>query len=136
MIKIIQQKNVTERAVAPSHLKRIGTRYFKLVVTGVSSVNYHGVRWICKCDCGGEILVHNSNLVSGKAKSCGCSKNKSPIIGKKFGKLTVIDRATSGCNRNTRWNCACDCGNTLPIYNSNLVSGSTTSCGCAIAKKK
>lgn len=31
-------------------------------------------RWRCKCDCGNETLTPTQNLLSGKAKSCGCMK--------------------------------------------------------------
>lgn len=31
-------------------------------------------RWRCKCDCGNETLTPTQNLLSGKAKSCGCLK--------------------------------------------------------------
>ena len=29
-------------------------------------------QWLCKCDCGKEIIVRSDNLKSGKTKSCGC----------------------------------------------------------------
>lgn len=28
--------------------------------------------WKCLCECGTETIVHESNLVAGKTKSCGC----------------------------------------------------------------
>lgn len=28
--------------------------------------------WVCRCDCGNEIIVSSSSLVSGNTKSCGC----------------------------------------------------------------
>ena len=28
--------------------------------------------WLCKCDCGNEIIVQSNNLKSGNSKSCGC----------------------------------------------------------------
>ena len=30
------------------------------------------LRWKCLCDCGKEILITRKELMSGKAKSCGC----------------------------------------------------------------
>lgn len=30
--------------------------------------------WLCKCDCGNEIVAYASNLKNGHAKSCGCIK--------------------------------------------------------------
>ncbi len=29
-------------------------------------------RWLCKCDCGKEIIVSSTHLQSGKTQSCGC----------------------------------------------------------------
>lgn len=61
-------------------------------------------------------------------------KEAEDLIGQKFGKLTVIERAPNkispcGANR-VRWLCKCDCGNTKIIYGQSLKNGSTRSCGC------
>ena len=51
------------------------------------------------------------------------------IIGKKYGKLTVIERAgKTGIVQLIR--CVCDCGNETTVRYPNLTSGTTTSCGC------
>lgn len=31
-------------------------------------------RWICRCKCGREVSVYQTNLTTGKSKSCGCSR--------------------------------------------------------------
>lgn len=51
------------------------------------------------------------------------------LTGKKFGRLTVIERAE---NKNGRimWKCQCECGKIVIIQNYNLKSGHTKSCGC------
>lgn len=46
------------------------------------------------------------------------------LTGKKFGRLTVIERSES------KWLCKCDCGNTKLVNGGHLVSGDTKSCGC------
>lgn len=55
------------------------------------------------------------------------------IVGEIFGHLTVIslsDKRAKG-NKETYWNCRCAlCGNISPIQRSNLLSGTTSSCGC------
>lgn len=33
-------------------------------------------RWICRCSCGNEKIVHQSNLISGNSTNCGCLKGK------------------------------------------------------------
>lgn len=56
------------------------------------------------------------------------------LVGKRFGKLTVIKRAENyispSGNKIARWLCKCDCGNEKVINSSALVRGSTKSCGC------
>jgi hypothetical protein len=51
------------------------------------------------------------------------------ITGKKFGKLTVIARATNR-KKKIRWNCICDCGQSRTVVSENLRTGHTVSCGC------
>ena len=53
------------------------------------------------------------------------------IIGKRFGRLVVLDFDHVATNRNTYWRCKCDCGNdNFLVQRCALTSGSTTSCGC------
>ena len=55
-----------------------------------------------------------------------------PMIGKRFGRLTVIAEGDkSGTSRQARWVCRCECGRiTSPILGNKLRSGETKSCGC------
>lgn len=46
----------------------------------------------------------------------------------KYGVLTVIS------NKGGSFFCRCDCGNTLNVYRSHLLSGHTKSCGCSTIK--
>lgn len=56
------------------------------------------------------------------------------LVGKKFGRLTVVSEAekryTKGGHSKRMWNCACDCGNKKILPTRNLTSGNTKSCGC------
>lgn len=52
------------------------------------------------------------------------------LVGKRFGKLTVVERMQNSKAHKTRWLCRCDCGNEVIVVGSNLQSGNTTSCGC------
>lgn len=51
------------------------------------------------------------------------------IIGKKFGRLTVLsfNRYNKGFYY---YNCMCDCGNTAVVCRNNILRGYTKSCGC------
>lgn len=55
-----------------------------------------------------------------------------PMIGKRFGRLTVIaEGEKQGKSKSKYWICRCDCGNvTRPIYGASLRLGRTRSCGC------
>ena len=93
-------------------------------------------RWLCRCECGNETLVTTSSLKSGKTKSCGClqkeitsSKCLDNLIGRTYGKLTVINRDENKHGK-TYWKCKCECGNIVTVNSYCLKSGQTKSCGC------
>lgn len=52
------------------------------------------------------------------------------LMGQKFGRLTVIERAKNTKDGRAQWKCKCDCGNELIVRGKNLRNGSTKSCGC------
>ena len=54
---------------------------------------------------------------------------KKDIVGKTFGKLTVLDEYEKILN-GTKWKCKCDCGNEVYVYRGKLTTGHTKSCGC------
>jgi len=60
------------------HKDRIGEKHGLLTVLS----RYPGLhekgptKWLCRCDCGNEIVVNDSPLVSGNTRSCGCLKYK------------------------------------------------------------
>ena len=59
-------------------------------------------------------------------------KKSEILIGKRFGKLLVVDFAERPENQKygTYYLCQCDCGNIKVIKNNNLNNGTTLSCGC------
>jgi len=61
------------------------------------------------------------------------------LLGQKFGKLTVIEKAENHIQPNgkryTRWLCKCDCGNKIIVRTSHLTKGHTRSCGCLQREK-
>lgn len=62
------------------------------------------------------------------------SKPKIDLIGKQFGVLLVIRKATSDLTPSdqskTVWLCECVCGTRLRVWAQALVQGNSTSCGC------
>lgn len=48
----------------------------------------------------------------------------------RFGKLTVIQKATTKKSGQLRWECICDCGNKIETESWSLRKGLTKSCGC------
>lgn len=52
------------------------------------------------------------------------------LVGKKFGKLTVIEKHPVRKNKRIQWICRCDCGNEAKVVTYRLNNGETKSCGC------
>ena len=69
----------------PKKIDLTGHRFGRLVV-----IREYGrskdrqVTWLCRCDCGGEVVVKAGNLCSGNTQSCGC--------------LRLERNTTHGCN--------------------------------------
>lgn len=115
----------------------VGQRFGNLVV--IKDCGKRGKRpkkhYLCKCDCGNEIVVCVDNLRNGHTKSCGCLRNKASVrrvdlCGNIFGKLTAIKFLRSNHVGTTIWLCRCECGNEIEVSYNNLLSGNTKSCGC------
>ncbi len=94
-------------------------------------------RWICLCDCGNKATVATYQLTSGGTKSCGCLRKEmvskrltKNLIGRRFGRLVVVERNGSALGNYARWKCRCDCGEECNIISTNLLKGLTVSCGC------
>lgn len=52
------------------------------------------------------------------------------LTGRRFGRLTVIERNGTAPDGEATWLCVCDCGNNATIRGRSLRGGRTTSCGC------
>ena len=52
------------------------------------------------------------------------------MIGERYGRLVVIEKAPSDKYFNSVWRCKCDCGNEKNVLRMNLKKGLTKSCGC------
>ena len=103
---------------------------------GLTLVARLGRRWRMLCECGKEIIIEAAN--AGRQRSCGCHlrratrERRAQIIGKRFGRLVVLNFQGTDERREARWLCVCDCGQQKSwVPMGSLKSGRTTSCGCA-----
>lgn len=56
-----------------------GQRFGRLVVLSITDQKelHRGRKWLCRCDCGNEVIITGSSLRSGSTRSCGCLKKES-----------------------------------------------------------
>lgn len=115
----------------------IGQQFGKLTVIEqaedyIYSNGNHQSRWVCLCECGNIITTYGNALKSGRTKSCGCS-TKENLVGKVFGKLTVIaqvEKPDARSNICRYWLCQCECGKQSIVSTADLTSNHVMSCGC------
>lgn len=109
----------------------VGQRFGKLVVLKDSGKRSKGsgVIWLCKCDCGKTFETLGPGLKSGATKSCRCLRIHN-LVGKKFGKLTVLRDSGERRKNAMLWTCLCSCGKLTNVRAICLSSGQTKSCGC------
>ncbi len=124
-------------------LSIIGSLFHKLIVDSIYQITPKDTYFKCKCECGNTTIVRGSALVSGTTKSCGCYNNyrssvynsdrfnklRESMVGKKFGRLTIVENQGSS-KGHSKFKCLCDCGKEKIVLGSSLRNGSTRSCGC------
>lgn len=96
--------------------------------------------WKCRCECGKLTYASTEGLRTGDNRTCGRTqcRNASQLqyeqqmIGKKFGKLTVISKNENKGKYGSLWNCICECGNTYVATTNHLITHNTQSCGCLL----
>ena len=138
--KLIQPKPKTKENFRGIDLT--GQRFNRLLVLEYADEehqvfygNKHKNTWKCLCDCGNIHYATTENLRRGDTPSCGCitkenGKSKlQDLTGQKFGHLTVL-KWLGTINHNSKYLVKCDCGKEYEIYASNLIQGTTMSCGC------
>ncbi|MGN1346804.1 MAG: hypothetical protein ACI4V1_08455 [Eubacteriales bacterium] len=91
--------------------------------------------WLCRCDCGNEILLDTRALRRGTITDCGCltkvKAKQKDLTGKRFGHLVCIEPTEERCSDgSTIWICRCDCGNLCSAAAAQLSRGYKKSCGC------
>lgn len=123
----------------PNKIDLTGQKFERLTVIKPAQNKGKRTAWLCKCDCGNEVVVLTESLRSNNTKSCGCLRTETArkngmtqlqdLTGQRYGFLTVIKYAGSQRNRSS-WLCECDCGNSVVVNQMELVHGDTLSCGC------
>ncbi len=104
------------------------------IVEKLPSDAYRQRRWLCRCDCSGQIILNSAQLRRGVAGHCGCRKPvmRSDLAGKRFGKLTVLGPSDQRGPRGKRtvplWQCRCDCGEICYKATDTLTSQKETMC--------
>ena len=111
-----------------------GQKFGRLTVLNkIGSDSVGHLVWRCRCDCGNEVDMLATNLIQQYTQSCGCihsevcSERGEDLIGKKFGKLTVVSLASISPRK---YLCDCECGGQAIVQPGNLKDGHTQSCGC------
>lgn len=108
-----------------------GDKFGELTVIKKADKFYY---YTCLCSCGKIKDIYKSSLILGKTRSCGHligdgirKRAEKKIIGRKFGRLTVLKKI---CIEKNTYLCKCECGNCIEIPATNLLGGKTKSCGC------
>ena len=127
-------------AYIPKPKNLIGKVFGRLKVIDYAGTTDGKTEWFCLCECGRSTKrkVWANNLLSGNSKSCGClgaDSNRKDLVGKKFGRLTVLSlNEIESITKKPKWNCLCDCGKESVFFGNALRSGNTKSCGCLKAE--
>lgn len=109
----------------------IGKQVGQWTITAFAGHDKHKMRmWRCRCSCGYERDFNTSYLNSGQPSSCpecraslrGMSDTElvQTLVGKVFGKYTVVGKAPSLPHGGRRWLCRCQCGRERIFLTANL----------------
>jgi hypothetical protein len=125
---------IRQTEIPPNTQNIIGQRFGKFTITGyVGSKGSQGSVWSSKCQCGLVLELSRQQLKEKAALNLGC-KICSPkpkyedLIGRRFGKLTVIKYAGKAV-KETSWVCRCDCGKIITIRARSLKQVINPNCG-------
>ena len=123
-----------------------GQKYNHLTViqTGIRNAKDNRLMVKCRCDCGKEKIIRQSDLLSGHTKTCGCNiktKRKKRIrvvipVGQRFGKLVVVNNEITYNNKPHMVKCKCDCGEELYVQKYLLTHNFKTQCKKCKCKRK
>lgn len=99
----------------------------------------YGSKVECQCDCGNNVCVSTTDVISGHTQSCGCLQRErsSDVAMKDFSGLVTNYGVRLLCryNQNEKgqwmWMCECGvCGKHFVALPAKIKNGHITSCGC------
>lgn len=123
----------------PRKIDLSGVRFGRLLVVREVPVRdlSGNVYWECVCDCGKPHVAASRLLRNGDIQSCGCyhreiagKAQQTDLSGRRFGRLTVLQRDHVHPANGSFWQCQCDCGQLKVVRQNSLIGGLTKSCGC------
>jgi len=94
------------------------------------------------CDCGNTKEIAFSSVLAGRTTSCGCrnkevsrARRQVDLLGRKFGRLTVVSLDHTESKGRKFWKCICACETFSVVAACHLLSGHTSSCGCLMRER-
>lgn len=133
-------KNWEENSNKLKNKDLTGQRFNKLLVLfRVQNDKKNNSQWLCKCDCGKQVIVHGSSLRSGHTTSCGCAQKENVskklstqfFSGQRVGRWTIMYQSQNHFGKGAYWHCKCDCGMERDVSSNHLKKKESLSCGCA-----
>ena len=93
--------------------------------------------WVFQCECGYTGTYERHKVMDGSRTSCdACKKivekpkSRTPdLVGKRYGNLTVMQKAEKSNKAGTQWVCKCDCGAVVNHRGFDLEQGRIKKCG-------
>lgn len=126
----------------------IGKKFNHLLITEIfykQTVQKYKQRYArAICDCGNIVEAEAKSIVRGHIVSCKCArrKRKYDLVGKKFGRLHVLEYIKPDTTNRTITSkyyynllCRCDCGNTFRTNSAAVGRKAVSSCGCLFDDK-
>lgn len=106
-----------------------------------ATVNKTAKHYKCICKCGFEGIVRGDILRGNRSTQCkACRKYEvdaieREIVGKKYGKWTILERYDDPKKQTKKYFCICECGAIEKVIGSCIYLGKTKSCRkCAVTK--
>ena len=95
--------------------------------------------WHCRCGCGRELSVAETELLDGSKRSCGCGRKRlhcGDITGMRSGRLVAVRPTDQKRRSSVLWLCKCDCGGQILAEPYKIRNKVIASCGCIRTEKK